>query len=774
MLEFSLALESQQRFAAILEAAPDAVVVADRDGRIVLLNEQTRVLFGYQRDELLGKKVELLLPARHRRRHVGHRAAYADDPQTRPMGAGLELAARRKDGTEFPVDISLATVDSEDGPLVLAFVREIGEQRIMDRVARELAAIVESSDHAIIGKSLDGTITSWNAGAARIYGYSAEEAVGRDVSMLSLPERQDEIRELLERLSRGQRVEHLETVRLRKDGTTIDVSLTTSPIRDGAGAIVGASTIARDISQRTRAAEIQAKADQRIASILEAAPDAVVVADRDGRIVLLNEQTRVLFGYQRDELLGKKVDVLLPTRLRRRHVGHRAAYADDPRTRPMGAGLELAGRRKDGTEFPVEINLGTVDSEDGPLVLAFVRDTSEPRRLQDERREFERNLLETQRLESLGLLAGGVAHDFNNLLAVMLGNASLALTMLDHEAPAHRELEQIALAAQRAGELTTQMLAYAGKGRYVVRPVRISGVVREMIDLIESTVSKKALLELDLADCTPTIEADVNQLRQVVLNLITNASEALADRTGTITVCTGTVEVDRTYLAQYELAEEIPGGTYAFLEVADTGAGMDAETRAKIFDPFFTTKFTGRGLGLAAVLGIVRAHGGAIKVCSEAGAGTSFRLLFPASDRSEVTPSGRLEADDWRGSGTVLVADDEKPVREMAASMLERLGYAVVLAGDGIEALRILAESSMPLAFVLLDLMMPRMDGEEVLDELERQGATTPIILCSGYNSQELSQRLVGRGVASFLQKPYSFADLRNAVRNAVATSPAT
>jgi len=319
------------------------------------------------------------------------------------------------------------------------------------------------------------------------------------------------------------------------------------------------------------------------------------------------------------------------------------------------------------------------------------------------------------------------------------------------------------------------MLAYSGKGKYVVQPIRLSHVVEEMADLIESTISKKARLQLSFDPSTPTVEADVNQMRQVVLNLITNASEALGDESGTITIATGALDADREYLANYELAVDLPAGRYAYLDVTDTGSGMDEETRARIFDPFYTTKFTGRGLGLAAALGIVRGHRGAIKVYSEVGRGTSFKMLFPASEKAEAAapPTGDV-GEEWRGSGIVLVADDDESVRLVAATMLERLGFDVLVASDGHEALRIFRERRDGLCLVVLDLMMPGMDGSEALADFERLGSTVPIVLSSGYNAQDLSQRFVNRGVTAFLQKPYRFDELAGTVRRVIEARAAT
>jgi len=758
-LEAPLGVSGDRLLAALLEAAPDAVVCVDREGRIVVLNDQTRMMFGYPGDELVGRQVDVLLPGRLRARHRHHRAAYLAEPSARPMGPGLELAGLRKDGTEFPVEVSLSTFHVDEEPLVLASIRDVTERHASERRIRELASIVESSNDAIIGKSLDGTIVSWNDAAARRYGYSSLEAVGRNVSMLAPPDRLYEIGELLERLRAGERIEQFETVRQRKDGTLVHVALTLSPLRDRDGKLVGASTVARDISDRVRA-------EERFNAVVESSPDAVVCADADGRIVLLNNETRRMFGYTGDDLVGEQIETLLPERFRARHSAHRNGYLADPHGRAMGLGIDLCGLRKDGTEFPVDISLGTMDTADGPHILAFVRDVTESRRLQNEKHEFELGLRDAQRLESLGVLAGGVAHDFNNLLSVILGNTSLLLTQLPERSELRQAAAQTELAAHHAAQLTRQLLAYARKGKYVVQPLRLSEVVDEMRDLIEATVSKKARLELSFAPDTPVVEADLTQLRQVVLNLISNASDALEDQAGVVTVTTRAVVADRATLAQYKLSDELAEGTYALVEVRDTGCGMDPSIRERIFDPFFTTKSSGRGLGLAAVLGIVGSHGGAIRVESASRHGTAFQLLLPASGRDAVSPPSLSESD-WRGSGTVLVADDDESVGVVASAMLEHLGFDVVRVTDGREALTAYAEHQGEFAFLLLDLTMP-MGGEDVLDELERAGATTPIVLFSGYNAQELSQRLAERPVSTFLQKPFELGELLAAARQAI------
>jgi PAS domain S-box-containing protein len=541
------------------------------------------------------------------------------------------------------------------------------------------------------------------------------------------------------------------------------VSVAVSPVLDASERAVGASVIACDLGG-------PGWTEAQFRHLLDSALDAMVIVSADGTIGLVNAKTEAMFGYSRQELVGRQVEVLMPERFRGWHGAERGAYFVDPQARPMGTGLDLRARHKDGHEFPVDISLSPLETEAGVLVTAAIRDVSERRaaeraalKLAAKHQDFELKLVETQKLEALGVLAGGIAHDFNNLLGVILGNTSLALQMLPTGTPVHGMLEQVEQAARRSGDLARQMLAYSGKGMFVVQPVALPELVSGIAELIHGSISKKAVLTSTFAADTPTIEGDVTQLRQVVLNLITNASEAIGDEPGTIEVSTGSVEADRSLLSEYQLSDDLAAGLYAFFEVADSGPGIDAETRARIFEPFFSTKFIGRGLGLAAVQGIVRGHGGAIRILSEPGQGTSFRVLFPAvSAKAETTVSPEpVGSEDWRGSGTVVVADDDEGLRQMASAMLEQLGFSVIPAKDGPEALEIVHERDGELAFVLLDLMMPGMDGEEVLRELEQLGTTTPIVISSGYNTQHLSQALTGHGAAAFLQKPYEFSQMQ-------------
>ncbi len=386
---------------------------------------------------------------------------------------------------------------------------------------------------------------------------------------------------------------------------------------------------------------------------------------------------------------------------------------------------------------------------------------------EEERRKIEEGLQQTQRLESLGVLAGGIAHDFNNILTAILGNAELALMDMSESAPSRPRLEAINKASLRAAGLCRQMLAYSGKGRFVIRPVDLSEVVEEMSRMLEVSISKKTILNFRLAKELPSIEADVSQIQQIIMNLIINASEAIGEENnGVIYIATGLIECDRKYLQEAQLTKDLEEGYYVYLEVADTGCGMDRETIARIFDPFFSTKFTGRGLGLSAVQGIVRGHKGAMKIYSEPGKGTTFKVLFPMTDTLPESISGeQTEEKYWKSSGTVLLVDDEEPIRILGRILLERMGFDVLTASNGKEALEVFSANKDKIRCIILDLTMPHMDGEQTFRELRLMEPGIPVIMSSGYNEQDVVQRFLGKGISGFIQKPYRINSLMETLR---------
>jgi signal transduction histidine kinase len=393
--------------------------------------------------------------------------------------------------------------------------------------------------------------------------------------------------------------------------------------------------------------------------------------------------------------------------------------------------------------------------------LTVSHDVTKRLRAERERRELEERMQQAQKLESLGIMAGGIAHDFNNLLTPILGGTTLALMDLPPESPARTRIKMIQKAAHRAAALTNQMLAYTGKESLRIEVLNLSNLVQEMGQLLESATSKKAEISYDLPEELPPVEADAAQLSQVVMNLITNASEAIGDEPGRISIRTGTLEADRAHLSQTLQEGELPEGTYVYFEVSDTGCGMEAETRARIFDPFFTTRFTGRGLGLAAVLGIVRSHRGAIELDSVSGLGTRFRVLLPRSRRSyprrEPEP---LAIETWRGSGTVLLVDDDEGVRELAQDILTGAGLRVLSACDGREAVSVFRKHADEIRVVLLDRTMPASSGEEAFEEIRRIRPDVPVVLVSGYSKESVTDHFAGKNLAGFLHKPFLPATL--------------
>ena len=373
-------------------------------------------------------------------------------------------------------------------------------------------------------------------------------------------------------------------------------------------------------------------------------------------------------------------------------------------------------------------------------------------------------MVQAQKLESLGLLAGGVAHDFNNILTAIIGNVDLSLMKLPEGSPVADNLHQIEKAATRAAYLAKQMLAYSGKGRFIIEKVDLNRVIVELRNILEASISRNADLVLKLQKPLPAVEADANQVRQILMNLAMNASEAIGEDSGAITISTGSVDYDRDGLKDVLLGQGMAEGSYVFLEVADTGCGMEKEVRGKIFDPFFTTKFTGRGLGLAAVHGIVRGHKGGMKISSEPGKGSRFTVLLPASGASTEDAAPESRQDDWKGEGKILLVDDEESVRGIGTGLLSELGFTTVLAGDGREALAVFKDNR-DIRAVILDLTMPRMDGQQCFRELRLVDPGVKVIMSSGFSEQDVVQKFAGQGLAGFIQKPYNLRALREIMR---------
>ncbi len=526
-------------------------------------------------------------------------------------------------------------------------------------------------------------------------------------------------------------------------------------------------TIEREVAERTK--EL-AESRRQIAHMLHALPGMAYRCSYDEQlnVLFLSEGAFGLTGWTADELMsGVKHfrDCIHPDDIARVRESTRRALDDQD-------DVDVEYRihtRSGGEKWVLSRGKGVYNAEgDLRFFEGLAIDITAQKRAETERLEIERKMLEGQKLESIGLLAGGIAHDFNNLLGSIVGNVGLARLDTTPEHPVGTPLRAIESAAMRAAELCRQMLAYAGKGRFVVEPIDITALVEDLLPLLKVSVSQHGTLRLELSRPLPAVMADATQLRQIVMNLVLNAADAVSARKGEIVVATGTMRADEASLAGCAVGAELPPGNYVFLEVRDSGTGMAPEVLAKIFDPFFTTKFAGRGLGLAAVLGIVRGHKGALSVESESGVGSTFRLLLPP-DEAPAVPVRAPDASSgkrWQRLGTVLVVEDEEPVRTVAVALLKSFGLTPLPVADGPSAIALFKHEAMRIDLVILDLLMPVMRGEEVLEELRKIRPEVRVLLMSGYSEGDVIGRIpAGLGRVDFIGKPFTAAALESKLR---------
>ncbi len=526
----------------------------------------------------------------------------------------------------------------------------------------------------------------------------------------------------------------------------------------------GALCLVRDISEAQRVQEALQESEERFRTIADTASCAIFTYTQT--FTYVSGYACELLGRSREELLRTAFwEVVHPEdreQVRRRGLARQRGEAVPSR-------YEFRVLRPDGTVRWVDFTAGAIQHAGHTLGLGTAFDITDRVAAVESRLALERRLLESQRLESLGLMAGGVAHDFNNLLTIILGNASLAMDEAEPGGLVHASLGSIADTAHRAADLTRQMLAYSGRGKFRREPLDLNGTLKSLTGLMDTSIAKHVTVEYALAPDIPAMDADSTQLQQVILNLLTNAVEAIGSSHGTVRVRTGVQQLAAEDLAHAYPDQGLEPGPHLFLEVSDTGAGMDEETQRRIFDPFFTTKPAGRGLGLAAMQGIVRGHRGGIWVYSRPGKGTTFRILFPALEAPLPASPGPHPAEaGWRSHGLLLVVDDEAPIRDMAATVLRRAGFDVLEAANGLEGVESLRFHGSDMRAVLLDISMPVMTGGEALPALRRIKPGLPVILTSGFDGEERVQRLLLEPGTLFLQKPYAASDLLGALRDAL------
>jgi PAS domain S-box-containing protein len=635
---------------SILEAIPDALVAVNQHGVIIQANSQTETLFGYTREELIGQKVETLVPERQRGQHDHHREHFHQQPKIRRMGSGLDLCGRRRDGSEFPVEISLSPISTNGSMIVLSVIRDISDRKHIEeelrraheeldrRKSRELrdyqnrlALIIDSSQDAIIGKNLDGIVTHWNKAAEEMYGYTAAEMVGSPITVLAPPERADEIPAILKKIRAGERVEYFESVRVTKDGRRLSVSIAVSPIIDTEGRVVGASTIARDISAQ------------------------------------------------------KKV---------------------------------------------------------------------------------EDQLRQSQKMEAVGRLAGGVAHDFNNLLGIITACSELLRSRV--EACNMEYIDNITEAAKRGASLTRQLLAFSRRQPVQMQVLDLNQRLKDMSKLLRPLMGEDVELVLRPRSELAIVEADGGQLDQIVVNLAVNARDAMPQG-GKLIIETAVYDFDEGFAREHP---PMVAGRYVMLAVSDNGTGMDEGTRSRIFEPFFTTKEIGKGsgLGLSTVYGIVQQSGGHVMVYSEPGHGTTFKIYIPSADHKlGAAPEVQAETLPPRREGvTVLLAEDDTTMRRLTKKMLEEHGYTVLEAEDGKVALDLIASEPVSVDVALTDVVMKRMTGPELALRLLDSHPTMKVVYMSGYTGELMANHGLNTGIR-LLEKPFTRAALLKTVDAALA-----
>ncbi len=753
--------------AAMFDASPNPVLVLDRNFRIRYVNRASAVYGDVASESLIGERV------------------WDRYPELRDSIFARAYAAVLQDG--LPVAFEERSAEDGRSRVVYAYPADDGVVAILEDVTerrrRELA--LADSEAALARAQALASIGSWSLKRPDGMKFSAEAFRLLGLEPADEPPPMDTIRERMPLRTRAAITGELATSRVghdirvmtpfrRFDERTVylDVMIRVTESENGAPTQLYGTI--QDVTDRVLADDALRRSENTLRLAQEAAN--IGSFDRDLRTgdTTWSDQLMRILGLDPFEDAPARVgrnrayDFLHPED---RHL----VVAAMRHAIESGEKQVVRARiiRRDGA---VRHLLGSAmlvrDADGAPSrLVGTALDITEQVVAEDERRHLESQIQQAQKLESLGILAGGIAHDFNNLLVGILGNASLALLQLDPEHAAYESIAGVERAAQRAAELTRQLLAYAGKGRFVVEPIDASAAVQEMFALLRTAIGRGASIQLDLATGLPAIDVDATQFRQVVMNLITNASDALPEDGGLIRVHTRARDISAEYLATCVPGTNATPGLYVLIEVSDTGAGMDAATVARVFDPFFSTKFTGRGLGLAATLGIMRSHRGAIRVYSEPGRGTSFSLMFPAGANTPRVASPTPPSP-WQATGSVLVIDDDVNVLSVTAALLSRRGFTVTTVESGAEAVSIFRADPARFALVLLDLTMPGMDGQSTFRALRDLRKDVRVLLMSGYNEQEVTRLFVGRGLAGFLQKPFRAEELYERVVATLGITP--
>jgi PAS domain S-box-containing protein len=733
---------SEARFRALFECAGAGIAIEDLQGKIIQTNRSLQQMLGYEAEDLLAITRRDFTHSQDLKEETAHfkRLLSGESDHYR-----VEKRFVRRDGRIFWGRLTVSMVRDEAGApqFTVAMVEDITERQRAEEAHMQFGAIVEFSNDAIVSKTLDGIIFSWNPAAERLFGYTTAEANGRPVSMIVPPDRAEEGAEIIERMKRGESINSFETTRLRKDGLVIHVSVTTSPIKDLSGKIIGASSIYRDITDRKRAEEVLRKSqaeNQKLAAFAQFNPNPVIELAADGTVAYSNEAAQhmaVSLGKpELPEFLPPETPAIVKECL--------ATGQSKLRLQTI-----IQGRTVSWSFFPVPA-IGVVHCYAGDIT---------------ERQNLEAQLRQVQKMESVGQLAGGVAHDFNNILTVIQGHTSL-LGMLELPEEAADSARQISLAADRAANLTRQLLTFSRRQILQPKQLDLNEVVSNMTKMLRRLLGEDITLQVNYAPHLPMIQADPGMMEQILMNLSVNSRDAMP-RGGRLYVDTAAVKLDAT--AARRMAGASPG-EYVCLRVRDTGKGIPPEVMSHIFEPFFTTKDVGKGtgLGLATVYGIVQQHHGWINVSSKPGEETVFEVYLPALAGTDRVREGATPEPEIRGGNeTVLVVEDETPLRQLVRSVLQRYGYRVLEANSGVDAIPIWLEYKDQVSLLLTDMVMPHgVSGRELAERLRGDKPELKVIYSSGYSLAVVGSDMVLREGLNFLQKPYNPRKLAKAVRD--------
>src|SRR5215472_5787050 len=738
----------------IMESTPDAVFVKDLDKRYMMINPAAANLVGMDMDEVLGNTDVKVFPA--------ETARWLMDRDRQIVETGVSLTyefSRPFSGVNRTYLTTKGPYLDSQGKIagVLGISRDITDRKLAEEAIRQsqqkLRMHFEKTPLAVVEWDLDFRVAAWNPSAERIFGYTREEAMGQTGDFILPPELRPQIHQLWKKVIAreiGGQGNVNANENITKTGEVIACEWYNTPLVDEAGKVLGVASLVQDVTERRRA-------EEKFRGLLESAPDGIVVADRAGKIVLVNAQTERLFGYGREELLGQPIEMLLPERFRAKHPQHRMDFAARPEVREMGQGMELYGLRKDGSEFPIEVSLSPLHTEQGMLISSGIRDITE-------RVALEERLRQSQKMEAVGRLAGGIAHDFNNLLTVILGYTQI---LDDGIARGSRESEstsQIKSAANRAAGITRQLLAFSRKQVLSPRVINLNDVVLNLDSLLRRLIGEDIEVLTAPANDLGSVKADPGQIEQVIMNLALNSRDAMPNG-GKLTLETTNTTLDETYTNAHQPV--IPG-RYVMLAVSDTGAGMSAETMTRIFEPFYTTKEVGKGtgLGLSMVYGIVKQSGGYIWVYSEPSQGTTFKIYLPRVDQpAEGVGSEQHPVNVLRGTETILLVEDDPQLRQLSTSVLAHCGYNVLTASTPEEGLAICENNHSDIRLLITDVVMPRINGRQLAERVIKMRPQIRVLYISGYTDNAIVHYGVLDPGLWFLPKPFTLSALVGKVR---------